>query len=106
MLYGLLLGAVGGALTGLIALIGQIIAKRYEAKSRFREMAIQAGLDMWKFQSTAGIEEARRAGSNYQQGTPETYVCHMLDVFEIAADLHLRPGEAAKRIKSDAGRSQ
>jgi hypothetical protein len=95
-----ILGAlVGGVAASLVNFVAQCVARHYETKRQFRDLAIKAALENWRHQNDLKISLMKAGGTgNISIEAPDAYICHMLRIMEIAADTGISSQEAATRI--------
>lgn len=98
-----LIAVISGILSGAIVTFGNIFAQRlartHESKQRFREIAVKAGMDNWRYQTDLLVKAAEK-GNVVRQLPPEDYICHMLRLMDLASDIGVSGTVAATKIQS------
>ena len=92
---------VGGTSVAVINFIANFIAKHYESKPQYRELAIKAAPDNWRHHNELKTDliKAGASGGGLSIDGPDGYIIHMLRIMDIAADTRISSQDAARRIR-------
>ena len=101
----LLAAIIGGVAAALVNFVSQCVARHYESKRQFRDLAIKAALENWRHQNELKIGLMKSGGSgSITIESPDSYICHMLRIMDIASNTRISSKDAAAKIaKMNAG---
>lgn len=95
-----IIGAFGGALiTGLVAFGINFVNKKSEERRHIRDLAMNTAFKYWQHHMENALENHKRTGKENVVSPLDSYVIHILKLFEIMTDKKINKDNIEAKLK-------